>query len=348
MADTETKRLTQTVKCAGCAYKLHPTLLYEALKNIQWPQSEKVLVGFDEADDAGVYQIAPDKVLVATTDFFTPVVDDPYDYGRIAATNAFSDIYAMGARPLFALNIVCFPRELGPEVLHGILRGGADVAAAAKSVVIGGHSVEGPELKYGMAVIGEAHPRDIKTIGGAKVGDALILTKALGTGVLNTAVKKGVLHGAPMEQLISSMTRLNESACAVMLEHGAHGCTDITGFGLAGHGMEMAKAANACLTIDTKKIPLLSGVESAVAQGCLTRGDRTNREYAGSHAVIDASVSPLMNHLVFDPQTSGGLLIALPQNRAEDCVRALRERGDAVSAIVGSVESSSPGTIRFI
>lgn len=340
---TSDVRLTQTVSCAGCAAKLDPNLLSRALQGIAWPRDPRVLVGFAQCDDAGIYDLGG-QLLVSTVDFFTPIVDDPELYGAVAATNALSDIYAMGGEPLFALNIVHYPENLGPEVLRGILAGGARVCTEARCPIIGGHSVKSPEMTYGLAVTGRIRPGErYFANAGAQVGDVLILTKALGTGILSTATKKGLISEQDRQVLLSSLLRLNRHAGDTMQRFAVHAATDITGFSLAGHGSELASASGVRLHIDTARLPMLPGVEAAIAAGCLTRGDKSNRLYAGERVTLASSVVKHREHLVFDPQSSGGLLISVAAAQAEAMVTALREGGDTVATIVGEVTAGTPG-----
>ncbi len=341
-------RLTQTVSCAGCAAKLNPNMLSAALRGIDWPTDPRVLVGFDQCDDAAIYRLDDGTLLVSTTDFFTPIVDDPETYGAVAATNALSDVYAMRGEPLFALNLVHYPENLGPEILRAVLAGGARVCAEARCPIVGGHSVKAPEMTYGLAVTGRIRAGErYFANAGALVGDALVLTKALGTGIMATATKKDLISVEDRGVLIASLLRLNRHAGACMQRFPVRAATDITGFSLAGHGAEIATASNVRLRIDTKRLPLLPGIEGAIAAGCLTRGDASNRLYAGSRATVSPGVTKTREHAVFDPQSSGGLLIAVAALEAEALVRALRDGGDAPSAVVGEVVEG-PAGIAFI
>lgn len=335
-------RLTQTVSCAGCAAKLTPTLLSQALSDISWPTSPAVLVGFDQCDDAAIVRTPGGELLVATTDFFTPIVDEPELFGRIAATNALSDVYAMGGEPLFALNLVHYPETLGPDVLREVLRGGAAVCAEARCPIVGGHSVKAPEMTYGLAVTGRIAPGErYFTNAGAQPGDALVLTKALGTGMLATAIKKGVIAPAHRDALIASLLRLNAHAGRCLQRFPVRAATDITGFALVGHGSEVASASAVRLVIEAARLPLLPGVREAVANRCITRGDASNRAYAGERLDLAPDLDPVLAHAVCDPQSSGGLLIAVEAAAAADLVDALRAGGDHPAAIVGRVEQGA-------
>jgi len=283
-------------------------------------------VGHTGSDDAGVYRLSDDSALVMTVDFFPPIVDDPFDYGRIAAANALSDVYAMGGRPMAALNVSGFPeKKLSPDVLAEILRGGADTAQRAGCAILGGHTVDDAELKYGLAVVGSIHPDRIVTNGGARPGDALILTKPLGTGVLSTALKKGKLDAGAIRVLVDTMSALNDTSSARMLEYDADACTDITGFGLGGHAFEMANASGVTVRLDSGSIPLMDGTLWAVKKGYLTGGGNTNRAFVQGQAAIAGGIDDNLLHIVFDPQTAGGLLIAVPADDASALLDSLRE-----------------------
>ena len=271
-----------------------------------------VLVGFDHADDAGVYQIAPDQALVQTVDFFTPVVDDPYIFGQIAATNALSDVYAMGGRPLTSLAVVCFPEKADLEILERILAGGLSKMVEAGCTVIGGHSIRDEETKFGYAVTGLIDPRKILANKGAKPGDSLVLTKALGTGVISTAIKKGVAERAWVDAAIQSMTTLNKRAAELISdgEFGVHAMTDVTGFGLIGHARELAFASDVALRLYLSKIPLIEGAIQCVRNGHIPGGLTNNRDFAECQVQYDEGISEDLKALLFDPQTAGGLLVS--------------------------------------
>ncbi len=273
--------------------------------------------------------------MVVTVDFFTPIVDDAYDYGRVAATNSLSDVYAMGGRPVVALNIAGFPENTIPSAVLGeIIRGGADVARAAGVSILGGHTVNDPEVKYGLAVIGLIDPRRVVRNAGARAGDVLILTKAIGTGVLATALKRGVLSGERTKMLVDSMTQLNRDASGAMLRHDPHACTDITGFGLVGHANEMAEGSGVTIVLHASKVPLLDGARDAAGEGYLTGGGKSTRRFMQEKARIAASVDETTTTLLFDPQTSGGLLIAVAPERASALLAELK-RNHPHAAVVG-------------
>ena len=299
-----------------------------------------MLVGITTGDDAGVFRLRDDLAIVSTVDFFTPVVDDPYTYGQISAANALSDVYAMGGRPVSALNIVCWPQTgLPGEMLAEVLRGGSDKAREAGVVVVGGHSVADEEVKFGMAVTGVIDPRRIVRNVGARPGDALLLSKALGTGVLMTAFKRDALGPEHYTSAVNSMTMLNAEAAAVMLKHDVHAATDITGFGLMGHAFKMADGSNVTLVFEESDLPLLHGALDQVRAGMIPGGGTRNREYYGPHVKISDEVSDEMALMAFDPQTSGGLLMSVPEAEAIAMLAELHEAGCPEAAIVGRVES---------
>jgi len=274
---------------------------------------ENVIVGFETSDDAGVFRLNDSTALVQTVDFFTPVADDPETYGRIAAINSLNDVYAMGGTPLTALSIVCYPQNGDWDILGKILLGGQKAMNAENVKVLGGHSVDDGEMKFGYAVTGIIHPAEVVKNSGARPGDVLILTKAIGTGAINTAVKLGKASDETIESAIKAMTTSARGASKAMQKIGANACTDITGFGLLGHAYEMAKGSRVTLEIESEKVPLLPDVLELIRQGMLTRGDRNNRIYVGETLKMGASVSGVMQSALFDPQTAGGLLISLPE-----------------------------------
>ena len=274
--------------------------------------NENVLVGFDTADDAGVYQLSPECALVQTVDFFTPIVDDAYTFGAIAAANALSDVYAMGGKPISALSILAWPAKGDLDELTEILKGGAEKIQEAGCALLGGHSVSDNEVKFGYAVTGLIHPDRIKTNAGARPGDALVFTKRLGTGVISTALKQGIAKDADVEAAAQSMLQLNREACEAMLAFDVHGCTDVTGFGLIGHSREMALASKVTMEINARAVQFLPGAVEYARQGAIPGGLKNNREFASS--CVEGSSE--FDDLLYDPQTSGGLLIALPERDA--------------------------------
>jgi len=294
-----------------------------------------VLVGFDHADDAGVYKISPELALVQTVDFFTPIVDDPYVFGQIAATNSLSDVYAMGGRPMSALALVCFPEKGDLGVLEQILAGGLSKMVEAGCTVIGGHSIRDEETKFGYAVTGSIHPQHVLTNAGAQPGDALLLTKALGTGVISTAIKRGQAEPEWLEAATLSMTTLNRSAADVAALHRfhVHAMTDITGFGLIGHAREVALASGVSLRLNPGKVPLLPGALACVSQGFIPGGLKANRQFAECQVDYEDGIPDEVKTILFDPQTAGGLLIAVAAEDAEALRAALRNAGVDASRI---------------
>ena len=306
----------------------------------------RILVDASTRDDAAVYRVTPERAIVATVDFFTPIVDDAYDFGRIAAANAFSDIYAMGGMPLLALNLVGWPRDKLPyDLLGDVLRGGSDIAKEAGAFVLGGHSVDDPEPKYGMVAIGEVHPDRIVTLARAQLGDVLVLTKPIGTGVLSTALKRDVATAADLAPAVASMTMLNAGAARAMLSVGVNAATDVTGFGLLGHLHNMLSASGVAATLDATSVPLLAGAAEVVARGAIPGGTKRNREALSPHVTFAPGVSEVTRVLLFDAQTSGGLLIAVPENRVRGLVEALRSENTLVAASIGRIVKGVPGAI---
>jgi selenide,water dikinase len=303
-----------------------------------------VLVGFDHADDAGVYQIAPDQALVQTVDFFTPIVDDPYVFGQIAATNALSDIYAMGGKPLTSLALVCFPEKAELEILERILAGGLSKMVEAACTVIGGHSIRDEETKFGYAVTGLIHPKKVFTNAGAKPGDGLIFTKALGTGVISTAIKKGKAEPAWVDAAVQSMTTLNKRAADVIRQgkFRVHAMTDVTGFGLIGHAREMALASNVALQFFSKDIPVLPGALECIRAGYVPGGLKNNRDFAECLVGYEGPLGDDLKTLLFDPQTAGGLLISVVEDDRPRLVRELQGAGVPARHVGNVTESQKP------
>jgi len=294
-----------------------------------------VLVGHSGSDDAGVYRLSDELAMVLTVDFFTPIVDDPYDFGRVAATNSLSDVYAMGGRPVVALNIAGFPEGvIPPDVLGEILRGGADVARAAGVSIVGGHTVNDREVKYGLSVVGMIDPRRVVRNAGARAGDRLLLTKPIGTGVLATALKRGELSPERTRVLVASMTLLNREASELMLQYEPHACTDVTGFGLIGHAHEMAEGSGVTLVIHSAAVPLLDGAREAATAGHLPGGTKATQRFLAPRISVVPSVDATTLSLLFDAQTSGGLLIAVDPEHAEPLLAKLK-RNHPAAAMVG-------------
>jgi selenide,water dikinase len=312
------------------------------------------MIGFETADDAAVYRLDDTTALLLTVDFFTPIVDDPYDFGRIAAANALSDIYAMGGRPLTALNLVAFPCSLGPEIVADVLRGGGDVCRQAGVVVVGGHTIDDPEPKFGLSVMGVTTPDKVVRNVGARAGDALVLTKPLGTGVIGTALKQGLEDEMTARPVIESMATLNRAACEAMCEVGVDAATDVTGFGLAGHLHEMLEGSGCAAEIDFSALPIFEGVLEHAAAGVVPGRTKDIIEYAASFVTWPLRPAPLGDcddtetlavwRVLCDPQTSGGLLMAVPRDRVEALVERMRAAG-VTPSVIGSVVEGGAGTI---
>jgi selenide,water dikinase len=299
--------------------------LDQALACVPRVTNRNVLVGFDTYDDAGVYQLTPELAIVQTVDFFTPIVDDPYTFGAIAAANSLSDVYAMGGTPVSALSILAYPGKGDLEDLGAILHGGADKIHEAGCVIVGGHSIADEEIKFGYAITGTVSPARVLTNAGARIGDALLLTKRIGTGVISTALKRGMASEAHVHSSILSMLTLNRAACESMLQFEVHGCTDITGFGLLGHARELAVASNVTLEIDVASVQFLPGAVEYAAAGAQPGGLKNNREYSSSCVLAEGTVAPEVEALLYDPQTSGGLLVSMADADAAAFERAYPE-----------------------
>lgn len=338
--NVESIRLTELSACAGCAAKLGAAELRSVMERVSPATNANVLVGYGDSDDAGVYLLRDGVGLVHTVDFFTPIVDDPYDFGRIAATNALSDVYAMGARPLSALNIVAFPEDLDLAILAQILEGGASVARNAGVAILGGHTIKDAEPKYGMAVTGIVDPQRIVTNAGARIGDALVLTKPLGTGILTTARKRGAIASEELDEAVAAMTTLNDRAAEAMLAAGAHAATDITGFGLLGHAENMARASRVRLIFDSPAVPFMKRVLELIAGGVVPGGTRHNAQTHATFTDFAPSVPEEVRIGLSDAQTSGGLLISIARKNLALLVRELSDRS-TMAAVVGEVRSGS-------
>ena len=339
MSDSAIVRLTQQVKAGGCASKLAPGSLEAVLSRLPKQSDSNLLVGFDTSDDAGIYRIAPDLAVVQTVDFFTPLVDDPFTFGQIAATNALSDVYAMGGRPVTALSIVCFPQDGELDVLEQIMRGGMSKMGEAECVVVGGHSVRDTEIKSGYAVTGLIHPDRVYINAGAVPGDVLILTKPIGTGVITTALKRGLAQPSWVENAVRSMTTLNRAACvAVTSTAGVHAMTDVTGFGLMGHGRELALGSGVTIEIVVDQVPRIEGALDAIHLGAIPAGLLSNRDFAEciSADAPGAQIPDDLRTLLYDPQTAGGLLISVAQENADALLSSLQGAG-LNAARIGSV-----------
>lgn len=304
-----------------------------------------LIVGLDAPDDSAVYALDAERGIVSTLDFFPPVVDDPYAFGAIAAANALSDVYAMGGEPLMAINLVAFPDGLDHALLSEILRGGAEKVREAGAVIAGGHTVTDKEPKYGLAVTGLVHPGRILTKGGARPGDRLLLTKPLGTGVITTALKNDQAQEQDVAAAVASMTRLNRDAARAAQAAGVHAMTDITGYGLLGHAYEMAAASSVTLVIENGMLPWLPGVFYYAEQDCFPGGMHRNRAYYSTFVEQQVTLAEPQEYLLYDPQTSGGLLIAVPEAQAEALCARIRAEGDAQAALIGFVQAGTPRLI---
>jgi selenide,water dikinase len=341
----EVFRLTDRARAAGCAGKLGPADLSRILAGLPRSVDPDVLVGHATADDAGVYRLTPDLALVQTVDFFSPIVDNAFQFGAIAAANALSDVYAMGGIPRTALNIACFPQSGVPdEALHDILRGGVSKAREAGVSVIGGHTFADDEIKFGMAVTGLIHPDRIFRNVGALPGDALVLTKPLGTGVVTTALKRGIGTTAEHAAAIESMLTLNAAASAALADFAVHACTDVTGFGLLGHAYEIAHGSGVRLVFEADRLPLLPGARRLAGEGLLSGGCRRNREWLADKVELGPDLVAEVAELAWDPQTSGGLLVAVPAGSAARLVDRLHGAGVAAATAIGTVETRTDGS----
>jgi selenide,water dikinase len=347
---TEAVKLTATAKAAGCAAKLSPSLLEAVLRRLPAPNDPNVLVGFETSDDAGVYRVFDDLALVQTIDFFTPIVDDPFLFGQIAAANALSDVYAMGGRPVSALSVVAFPPNGAPELLEQIMRGGLSKMDEAGATVLGGHSIRDDELKFGYAVTGLIDPHKIWRNVGARPGDALILTKPVGTGVISTALKQGQATEESVRAASDSMSRLNKNSADALHDFSAafglstndagdspiHAVTDVTGFGILGHAREMALGSGVSFRLDHTRVEYLPGAIAASQAGFLSGGLKNNRQFVEGCAVFAENVAEEFRNLFYDPQTSGGLLIAVEESRADAILESL-DRHQVHGQLIGSV-----------
>jgi selenide,water dikinase len=335
-------RLTKIAKRAGCAAKQPPGYLLPLLGRLPAVTDPNVLVGSNTADDAAIYRLSDDLALVLTTDFFTPVVDDPYEFGAVAAANALSDVYAMGGRPLTALNLVGFPdADLEAAVLAEILRGGAEKAKEAGIDIVGGHTIKSDEPIYGLAVTGTVHPARVVANAGARPGDVLVLTKPIGIGIVTTASKQEKDRLGAIREVIGLMTTLNKSACDAMLEVGVHAATDITGFGLLGHLRNMVASSACTAVVARSRVPVVEAAATYVSEGIAPGGTHANARFLAEW-VDFGDVSKEDQLLLCDAQTSGGLLIAVEERKSEQLVRALRDRGTPCAAVLGHFEEGPP------
>ncbi len=323
--------------------------MLEALKDLPASSDPNLLVGFDTSDDAAVYRVSDELAVISTVDFITPPVDDPIWFGRIAAANSLSDIYAMGGRPITALNLIMFPsKKLSMEVLKGILEGGFEKVAESGASLAGGHSVEDDEPKYGLAVTGIVSPKGILTNAGAKPGDLLILTKPLGTGVLFNACRSGKLPWDELEQVLPQVAALNSTALEIALKSEVHSCTDITGFGILGHALEMARASSVAITIEFSALPFYPNAMDMYRKGETTGSNKPNQELVENFLRLSTRLSQEQQQLLFDPQTSGGLLFSVPASRAQSLLGELSSGGVISASVIGKVDSSLNPEIRLV
>ena len=335
--DMETEvKLTKLASCAGCGAKMGAGTLAKMLEGFKTHSDPCLIVGYDKSDDASVYVLDDHTALIQTTDFFPPIVDDPYLYGKIAATNALSDVYAMGGEPKLALNILCAAEGMADETIREILRGGYDAAYNAGAIITGGHTIKGAEPIYGLAVSGFVHPKKVLTNANAKPGDVLILTKPLGVGILTTGAKADMVEKTVMDRIYTQMATLNKTARDVMVRFGVHSCTDVTGFALLGHSFEMAQGSQCTIHIQVDKVPYHPEALELASMGLIPAGAYRNRTYAEAAVTVRGNISRAQQDILYDPQTSGGLLFAIPEAEAEACLDAMRnEIPDA--AIIGYV-----------
>lgn len=326
-----------------------PGVLTEILKDLPNIYDPKLIVGFDTSDDACVYRLTDEIAAIHTVDFFTPIVDDPYWFGQIAAANALSDVYAMGGRPAVAMNLLCVPNCLSKETIRKILLGGHDKAVEAGCVIAGGHTIQDQEPKYGLCVTGYVHPDKVLKNVGARPGDAIVLTKPIGTGVLTTGAKAGLVEQADYDAMVRCMAALNAAAAEVMLQCDAvHACTDVTGFGLLGHTDEMAAGSGVTIRLYSEALPVLSGAMELAEMGVIPAGAYRNMDYVKPRLVVDAAAKQPRVDLIADPQTSGGLLIAMPEDQAKELVERLHTAAAPRSAIIGTVLPAGDHAVEIV
>ena len=318
-------KLTKLASCAGCGAKVGAGTLVHMLEGFKTHTDPRLIVGYDKSDDASVYVIDDNTALVQTTDFFPPIVDEPFLYGQIAAANALSDVYAMGGEPKLALNIMCLSESMGKETVQEILRGGYDKAYEAGAIITGGHTIQGAEPIYGLAVSGFVHPKKVLTNSGARPGDKLILTKPLGIGILTTSAKADMVDREVLDRIYNQMATLNKAARDIMVKYHVHGCTDVTGFALMGHSFEMAQGSGCTIHIQSQNVPFHSEAYELAEMGFIPAGAYRNREYAEAGVKNISNVSRALQDIFYDPQTSGGLMIALDAKEAEQCLDEMRK-----------------------
>lgn len=343
-------KLTSLSSKGGCGCKIGPADLAQVLRELPATEPDpNLLVGLDTSDDAGVYKLSDELALVQTVDFFTPIVDDPYSFGQVAAANAISDIYAMGGKPLTALNIVAFPiKKLDKSVLTEILRGAGDKMKEAGVTLVGGHSIDDNEPKFGLAVTGLVHPAKVKTNAGAKPGDKLILTKPIGVGILTTSIKKDMLTDEEVRRVTQVMATLNKIAAETMEPYDVHGCTDVTGFGLLGHAMEMARGSGVGITVYASRVPFLPRVRELAEAGFVPGGTKNNYAHLEGAVVFPDAIDQIGQWMLCDAVTSGGLLIAVAAEQAEALLADLHKAGVEAAAIIGEATAEEAGRIRVL
>ncbi|TFV95213.1 selenide, water dikinase SelD [Oxalobacteraceae bacterium OM1] len=340
-------RLTSFSHGGGCGCKIAPGVLADILRRSSgFPVPPQLLVGIETADDAAVYQLNDEQALIATTDFFMPIVDDPYDFGRIAATNAISDVYAMGGTPIMALALVAMPiNQLPVDVIGRILQGGEAVCAEAGIPIAGGHTIDSVEPIYGLVVMGLVHPSKVKRNAGARAGDVLILGKPLGVGVLSAALKKEALDAEGYAAMIANTTKLNKPGKALAELPGVHALTDVTGFGLLGHTLELARGANLSAQIDVAKVPLLPNVAALAERGFVTGASGRNWAGYGAEVKLGDGITPVQQALLTDPQTSGGLLVSCEATAVDEVLAIFRREGFAAAAVIGEMTAGAPQVV---
>lgn len=326
-------KLTKLASCAGCGAKVGAGVLAQLLEGLPVHRDERLIVGYDKSDDASVYQISDELALVQTVDFFPPIADDPYLFGQIAAANSLSDVYAMGGEPKLAMNVMCTSKELTREAVHEILRGGYEKVYEADAIITGGHTIEAPEPKYGLSVTGFVHPKRVLTNAGAREGDVLILTKPLGIGIITTAAKAELTDEVLMARIYRQMAALNRAARDAMVDFEVHGCTDVTGFGLLGHGVEMAQGSGVTLHIETEKVHYHREAYEFAEMGFIPAGAYRNRDFAQAHVRVQGEIPLAMQDILYDPQTSGGLMISVAEKDAQKLLARLNDTLPGVAQI---------------
>ena len=341
--ETEVK-LTKLANCAGCGAKMGAGTLAKMLEGFKAHSDPRLIVGYDKSDDASVYVLDENTALIQTTDFFPPIVDDPYLYGKIAATNALSDVYAMGGEPKLALNILCAAEGMEDHTIREILRGGYDAAYEAGAIITGGHTIRGAEPIYGLAVSGFVHPDRVLTNSNAKPGDVLILTKPLGVGIITTGAKADMVEPDVMEHIYAQMATLNRAARDIMVQYHVHSCTDVTGFALLGHSYEMAQGSDCTIHIQVDRVPYHPEALELASMGLIPAGAYRNREYAQAGVAVRGNISLAMQDILYDPQTSGGLLFAIPPEEVDACLSQLKQTIPN-AAIIGYVTEKEASSI---